>query len=141
MVVGPQRRSDFDGFSLKMLTPSRKMLIQVPFCCFQMLLPPVVPGMVSKLSLCGCIHLSLFLFLRHLLRDIDIVKSEGKLPVFLICFFGRMTPLQREGQFTPPKSKRCFENVALMQTFGFGTFCLKGNSIKNVNISLGVSSL
>ena len=116
------------------------MLIQVPFCCFQMLLPPMVPGMVSKLSLCGCSHLSLFLFLRHLLRDIDIVKSEGKLQVFLICFFGRMTPLQREDQFTPPKSKNRFENVTLMQTFVRGAFSLKCKIIKNLVISLEVSS-
>ena len=116
------------------------MLIQVPFCCFQMLLPPVVPGMVSKLSLCGCSHLSLVLFLRHLLRDIDIVKSEGKLQWFLLCFFGRMTPLQREGQFTPPKSKNRFENVTLMQTFVRGAFSLKCKIIKNLVISLEVSS-
>ena len=117
------------------------MLIQVPLCCFQVLLPLMVSGMVSKLSLCGCSHSSLFCFLRHLLRDIDIAKSEGKLQWFLLCFLGRMTPPQREGQFTPPESENRFVNVTLVQTFVRGAFSLKCKIVKNLVISLEVSSL
>ena len=116
------------------------MLIQVPLCCFQVLLPLMVLGMVSKLRLCGCSRSSLFCFLRHLLRDIDIAKSEGKLQWFLLCFLGRMTPLQREGQFTPPESENRFENVTLVQDFFRGAFSLTCKIIKNLVISLEVSS-
>ena len=117
------------------------MLIQVPLCCFQVLLPLMVLGMVSKLRLCGCSRSSLFCFLRHLLRDIDIAKSEGKLQWFLLCFLGRMTPPQREGQFTPPESENRFVNVTLVQTFVRGAFSLKCKIVKNLVISLEVSSL
>ena len=116
------------------------MLIQVPFCSSKVLLPPVVPGMVRKLSLCGCSHSSLFFKLRHFLRDIDIAKSEGKLQMFLICFLRVMTPLQREGQFTPPESDNRSGNVILVQTFARGAFSLKRKSDENLVISLEVSS-
>ena len=41
------------------------MIIQVPHCCFEMLLPPVVPGMAYKFCVCGCIQRRLFFKLRH----------------------------------------------------------------------------
>ena len=123
-----------------MLTPSKKSIIQVPFCWLKVLLPPVVPGMVRNLGLCGCSHSSLFFCLRHLLGDIDIAKSEGKLPTFLICFLRAMTPLQREGHFTPPESENRFENVTLVQDFFRGAFSLTCKFVKNLVISLEVSS-
>ena len=51
-----------------------------------------------------------------------------------------MTPLQREGQFTPPESDNRSGNVTLVQTFARGAFSLKRKSDENLVISLEVSS-
>jgi len=51
-----------------------------------------------------------------------------------------MTPLGREGHFTPPESENRFENVTLVQDFLRGAFSLTCKIIKNLVISLEVSS-
>ena len=111
---------------MKLLLSSTKMIIQVGNGVFlECVFCSTYNGFRTclKLELCGCSHLSFSLFLRHLLGDIDIAKSEGKFPMFFICFLCLTTPLVREAQCTPPKSTTCLKNVTLMQTFARGSFC------------------
>ena len=99
LVVGPLWFCQKRGFSLRILLSSRFLVIQVrkvviityDFCSTYWWFSTCL-----KLKLCGCSHSSLFFFLRHLLGDIDIAKSEGKFSMFFLCFFDWRHPKREE---------------------------------------------
>ena len=54
--------------------------------------------------------------------------------------FQVVTPPGREGHFTPPESKNRLRNVSLVKGFCWGGFLPNCNIVKNLVISLEVSS-
>ena len=93
---------------MTLLLSSWKMIIQVGTSVFfECVFCSTYNGFRTclKLELCGCSHLSLLLFLRHLCRDIDIAKSEGKFLMFFDAFLVLRHPKHGEVDSPPINSK------------------------------------
>ena len=115
MFVGLQRFCQTRSFSMKLLLSSKKIIIQVGTSAFfEYFVCSTYNGFRTclKLELCGCSHLSLLLFLRHLCRDIDIAQSEGKIQVFFDAFLVLRHPKHGEVD-SPPLNSKSHSKVSL----------------------------
>ena len=92
-----------------------------PALLLQTVAPTAVPGMVQKLSLCGCIQRRLFFELRHLPCENAIFKLSLCVCIQRGLIFKCYHP-KREKVNAPFFFERCFESIILMQEVPFNYF-------------------